>query len=548
MKKLLSLIVMLVAYSTTASAQSYAPLYGTRLELKNGSSKTTIYPNASGGTFSLTLPTSAGSDGQVLGIISGSQLGWITPAGTGVTSITGTADQVIADQSTGAVTLSLPQSIGTTSSPTFNNVTLTNASLQNHFAYINGSGLVTAFGPASPTLSTFAAALTGLLPVANGGTGLGTGDLSGQTGKAIVVNAGETGYTFASITGGTVTSVAANSPLSITGTATVNPTVNIANAAADGATKGAASFTANDFDASSGNISIDYTNGQAASGSTKGFLTAANWTTFNGKQDALSGGSANSVTKWTSASAIGTSTITDNGTTVSTTGNLSTAGDLSLTGSNKTLSFKGNGTGVSTFVAGAQGTTSYNYTLPTTTPTANQVLTATSVSAPNVTLGWSTPSGGGTTSIVKVKLADQDITNNASPQNDNTLSASLTAGTWHIRGMLIMEVTAGPNGTDARFDFAYGGTSTDFAMGYVNNGGKGAGNNNNDGPSAGLVTALAASTVVGIDANKIVSIAYEGYITVSDASTFQVRFSNGTAGSGDITTMHKGSTLVATKQ
>jgi hypothetical protein len=42
-------------------------------------------------------------------------------------------------------------------------------------------------------------------------------------------------------------------------------------------------FTAADFDASGSNISIDYTNGQSASGSTKGFLTSADWTTFNNK-------------------------------------------------------------------------------------------------------------------------------------------------------------------------------------------------------------------------------------------------------------------------
>lgn len=73
------------------------------------------------------------------------------------------------------------------------------------------------------------------------------------------------------------------SPLSGGGDLSSDRTLTIANAAADGSTKGAASFTANDFDASSGNISIDYTNGQAASGSTKGFLSAADWTTFNDK-------------------------------------------------------------------------------------------------------------------------------------------------------------------------------------------------------------------------------------------------------------------------
>lgn len=44
---------------------------------------------------------------------------------SGVTSITGTTSQVVASASNGAVTLSLPQSIATTSSPTFANITAT---------------------------------------------------------------------------------------------------------------------------------------------------------------------------------------------------------------------------------------------------------------------------------------------------------------------------------------------------------------------------------------------------------------------------------------
>ncbi len=72
-----------------------------------------------------------------------------------------------------------------------------------------------------------------------------------------------------------------NLPLSRTANA-----VSIANAVADGATKGAAAFTASDFDATSGVISIDYTNGQAASAANKGFLTSADWSTFNAKVSA----------------------------------------------------------------------------------------------------------------------------------------------------------------------------------------------------------------------------------------------------------------------
>lgn len=83
-----------------------------------------------------------------------------------------------------------------------------------------------------------------------------------------------------------VTSVTGTSPIASSGGTT--PAISIANAVADGATKGAASFTAADFDAAAGNISIDYTNAQAASGTLKGFLASADWTTFNNKQSALS--------------------------------------------------------------------------------------------------------------------------------------------------------------------------------------------------------------------------------------------------------------------
>lgn len=47
----------------------------------------------------------------------------------------------------------------------------------------------------------------------------------------------------------------------------------VTDAAADGATKGKAAFTATDFDAASGVISLDYTNGQKASTTQAGFLT-----------------------------------------------------------------------------------------------------------------------------------------------------------------------------------------------------------------------------------------------------------------------------------
>lgn len=82
-------------------------------------------------------------------------------------------------------------------------------------------------------------------------------------------------------------SISTTSPLSGGGDLGADRTLSIANAAADGSTKGAAAFTASDFNAASGVISLDYANGQAASGSVPGFLSTADWTTFNGKLSSL---------------------------------------------------------------------------------------------------------------------------------------------------------------------------------------------------------------------------------------------------------------------
>lgn len=54
-------------------------------------------------------------------------------------------------------------------------------------------------------------------------------------------------------------------------------------AAADGTTLGLSSFTAADFNATSGNISLDYANAQKATTGQPGFLTSTDWNTFNNK-------------------------------------------------------------------------------------------------------------------------------------------------------------------------------------------------------------------------------------------------------------------------
>lgn len=111
--------------------------------------------------------------------------------------------------------------------------------------------------------------ITGLITAGSNVTITG----SGTSGSPYVINA----------SGGGGGSYIFSSPLSESG-----GTVSIQNAAADGSTKGAAAFTANDFNASAGVISLDYANGQVASSSQNGFLSSTNWSTFNGKQNAIS--------------------------------------------------------------------------------------------------------------------------------------------------------------------------------------------------------------------------------------------------------------------
>jgi hypothetical protein len=75
-----------------------------------------------------------------------------------------------------------------------------------------------------------------------------------------------------------------SSPLLGGGSLNGNLSLSIQNAQADGSTKGAATFAAADFDSTVGGlISIDYANGQKATTSLPGFLTSADWNTFNNK-------------------------------------------------------------------------------------------------------------------------------------------------------------------------------------------------------------------------------------------------------------------------
>lgn len=86
----------------------------------------------------------------------------------------------------------------------------------------------------------------------------------------------------------TARTISTTAPLTGGGDLSANRTLAISNATTS--TVGAASFGASDFDVSSGAVTIDYTNGQASSGSVKGFLSAADFTAFNAKQAAITFG------------------------------------------------------------------------------------------------------------------------------------------------------------------------------------------------------------------------------------------------------------------
>ncbi len=160
--------------------------------------------------------------------------------------------------------------------------TVTSVSTTGTLTLVEGSGITITTDNTTKSI-TFAASagggnISGSLTANRVIIGAGTNDIealaSGGNSGAPLLSAGTGKPAFGAL------DLAGGSNI-VTGTL---PATNLPNAVADGATKGVAAFTANDFDASSGVISLDYTNGQSASGSNKGFLTSADWTTFNGKQ------------------------------------------------------------------------------------------------------------------------------------------------------------------------------------------------------------------------------------------------------------------------
>lgn len=102
--------------------------------------------------------------------------------------------------------------------------------------------------------------------------------------------------------------ISTTAPLAGGGDMSADRTLSIADALADGATKGAAAFDANDFNSTSGIIRLDYVNAQKATSLIDGFLKSGDWVAFNGKQAA--GNYITALTGDAVASGPGSATIT----------------------------------------------------------------------------------------------------------------------------------------------------------------------------------------------------------------------------------------------
>lgn len=101
-------------------------------------------------------------------------------------------------------------------------------------------------------------------------------------------------------------------------------------------------------------------------------------------------------------------------------------GNLLLSNSTTTagqLQLQGTSTGISTFQSGAQGAINFNYTLPTTSPSVDQMLTATAVSGSAITLGWSNPAAS-----TSVKYNTPSVQATATPRGNYLFNVEYASG------------------------------------------------------------------------------------------------------------------------
>jgi trimeric autotransporter adhesin len=236
-----------VLASDTSGNLSWISLGSAAGNISLSSQVTGTLPIANGGTNSSTtlnnsriMVSSGGAIVEASALTNGQLLVGSTGAAPVAASLTGTANQISVATGAGSITLSTPQNIHTSASPTFTGITLSGLTTA---GIVKNSVAGVLSGGNSISLT---ADVTGTLPIANGGTGVMTlaansvlttnssgafTASSGSTGQIMTMNAGAPVWTTASYPETTTINqiLFSSANNTVTGLATANNSVLVTN-------------------------------------------------------------------------------------------------------------------------------------------------------------------------------------------------------------------------------------------------------------------------------------------------------------------------------
>ena len=237
----------------------------------NGSISIFKKDNNSATAYSLYLPPVNGTSGQSLKLNGSLELEWFTPSAGSVTSFSFTDGSGFDGTVTNATTT---PSLALTTTVGDNRVMYSNS------GGITGSSLFTYDDATDAEIFTNTVAQFSIYGTQNYPSSLF--ELSDGGGVSIGDFYGDVNSTYISIEDGSENIyLKADNGVNLTNFAGGGDKILYASNT-DGTITGT-TLTANDFNFSGGTLSIDYTNGQTANTSTKGFLTDTDWDTFNNK-------------------------------------------------------------------------------------------------------------------------------------------------------------------------------------------------------------------------------------------------------------------------
>ncbi len=244
-----------------------------QLNLASGGTNASLTATAGGvvysGATALAI-TAAGTSGQILVSNGSGAPTWSNASGVSITSVTGTANEITAATSSGAVTLSTPStfiapgSVASTTTLTAGTTLTVSGNTANTFLYSDSSKDVAS--TAAPTNGQLLIGSTGAAPVVaalTAGTGV---SVTNGAGSITIANTGVTSLT----SGTTSTSLTVTSNTAATGAVTVDANLNamldaFGQLASTGiiAQTGAATFAEVTITGTSGNITVTNGNGVA---------------------------------------------------------------------------------------------------------------------------------------------------------------------------------------------------------------------------------------------------------------------------------------------